>query len=424
MSNTNTTKIIAQNTIYQIFGKIFSLGITVLTTLIIARTYGLEDYGSFSLMQNWPALFFIVIDFGLNAIATKELSKNYENANRYFWSILYLRSLVSLVLIVALAILIQFLPYSGWLKYGIFLSLFLILTQAFYATANIIFQVNLRYDLSTISYMFGYCVIFLFILGLAYVKADVLWISFAYVIGGLITFLINLKFISGLGIGIAPMFDAQLSKYLIIQALPLGLMFLFSQVNFKSDSLLISIMDLPKNIGLNNTESVAVYSLPYKVFEVGMVVPTFLMNSVFPVLVRKMTEGREQLLKLFYKTIVFLAVSGVVGGIAGVLMAPYIIDVLGGSEFHQSALVLQILLSGIFLYFITQPIAWLIVTLDKQIYLPYVYLIGAIFNLSANIFFIPKYSFYASAFITHTSELLILFMLIFVARKAWKQKYA
>jgi len=74
-NNSGTTKKIASNTIFQIVGKVVSMSITVLATVIITRYYGREGYGQFSLMQTWPALFFIIVDFGLNAIATRSFQK-------------------------------------------------------------------------------------------------------------------------------------------------------------------------------------------------------------------------------------------------------------------------------------------------------------------------------------------------------------
>jgi len=56
--------------------------------------------------------------------------------------------------------------------------------------------------------------------------------------------------------------------------------------------------------------------------------------------------------------------------------------------------------------------------------LPIIYLISAVFNVGANIYFIPRYSFYGSAVITWVSEAIILFMLIILAINSWKKKYA
>ena len=417
-----STKIVS-NTIYQLIGKIVSMSVTILVVYIVTRTYGREAYGAFSLMQTWPALFFVIVDFGINAVATKELSQDWSKAEKLLGNILIIRVLFSFALMALLAVVLWLFPYSAGLKFGIMLSLFLILTQALYATTNIVFQVKLRYDLSTIGYLTGYAAILVFILVFSYFLVDVKWISFSYVIGGFITFLVNWKFVHYLGLSPKIILDKDTFSYLLITSLPLGLMFVFSQINFKVDSILLSVLQLPVKYGLNNTESVAVYSLPYKIFEVALVIPTFFMNSVFPVMVKKMVSGRDELKSVFLRSMVFLVMAAVVGSILGIIFAPLVINFLGGKAFYQSVLALRILLAGLILYYATQPLAWLIVTLGGQKKLPYVYLVSAVFNVTANYVFIQKYSFYASAVITHVSEFLILCMLLYVAARSWRQKY-
>lgn len=106
------------------------------------------------------------------------------------------------------------------------------------------------------------------------------------------------------------------------------------------------------------------------------------------------------------------------------LLAPFVINFLGGSEFVESIIVLRILIGGVVLFYMTQPISWLVVTLGGQKWLPWVYLVSSVFNVVGNVFLIPKYSFLAAAILTWASELIILVLLIIVARKVWKQKYA
>ena len=99
------------------------------------------------------------------------------------------------------------------------------------------------------------------------------------------------------------------------------------------------------------------------------------------------------------------------------------IKFLGGSEFSQSIGVLRILSSGLFIFYLTSPVSWLIVTLGYQKYLPWVYLISFTFNMVSNFIFIPKYSFYAASWITVFSECIVLILLAFFAKKSWKLKY-
>ena len=424
MNKQATSFKVASNTVYQFVGKAATMSITLLATILITRLYGREAYGEFSLMQGWPALMYIIVDFGLNAIATRELSKDFSKAGKYLGNILVMRIAISLFFIIGISILMIFFPYSPSLSFGIRLCLFLILTQSLVTTTNVIFQTKLRYDLSTISLVAGYLVILAAIVLFSYYRISVVWVSFSYVIGGFVTFFTALHFLKRLGIVLVFEVDKETMKYLLWQTLPIGVMFIFSQLNFKEDEILLSVLKLPQKYGLSNTESVAVYALPYKIFEVALVVPTFFMNAMYPIMVRHMVENRKKLKSTFLNSMKILALAGVFAALVGMIFSKIAIDLLGGAEFTQSVLVLKILMGGLIFYYITQPISWLIVTLGKQVYLPYVYLTAAAFNFIANIVFIPRYSFYAAAIVTHTSELIVLLLLIYAARKAWKLNYA
>ncbi len=401
------------------------MSITILTTMLIARVYGREAFGAFSIMQGIPALFFVIVDFGINAIATRELSKDFTRAQDYLGNIIAIRFLLSMSVILLVGLSLYVFPYSPELKFGIYLSLFLILTQALFATTNIIFQTKLRYDLSAIGYILGSFVVLGLVLATTYAQASIVWVNFSYVLGGVVTFLINFYFLARLfNLHVAFNFDPVIWRYLFAQSWPLGLMFVFSQINFKADALMLSVMPVPKTLNLNSTEAVAVYGLPYKVFEVALVVPTFFMNAVYPIFVRHMQESKAKLKQTFTKTTLVLFGAGVVAALVGVLLAPLAITILGGAEFAQSTQVLRLLIIGLPIFYITQPFAWLIVTLGKQKYLPVIYLISACLSFSANFILIPRFSFYASSIITWTSEFVILVLLVAFAHRAWKQHYA
>jgi len=419
-----THKKIAANTIYQLIGKVISLSITVLATVIVTRTYGREIYGQFSLMQAWPALFFVIVDFGMNAIATREISKDWSKAGKYFGNILLIRIIFSLILMAVLFVASEFFPYSQALKTGITLSLLLILTQALFTSTNIIFQAKLRYDLSTIGYLAGYALILVLIFMLSRAKVDVMWISFSYVIGGFVTFVVNYFFVRSLGVRPEFVLDRQVWAYLLSNSLPLGLMFVFSQINFKADSLLLSVLPVPSFLNVSNNEAVGLYALPYKIFEVALVMPTFFMNSVYPVMVVHMSESKEKLRKTLMQSLKFLVAAALVFSAVGYIFSPLAINILGGAEFEASIPVLRILLLGLVLYSVTQPLAWVVVTMGYQKYLPGIYLVSGVFNLIMNLVFIPVYSFYMSAVITHLSELLILILLLVTVRKIWRKAYA
>jgi len=270
----------------------------------------------------------------------------------------------------------------------------------------------------------GYALILVLIFMLSRAKVDVMWISFSYVIGGFVTFVVNYFFVRSLGVRPEFVLDRQVWAYLLSNSLPLGLMFVFSQINFKADSLLLSVLPVPSFLNVSNNEAVGLYALPYKIFEVALVMPTFFMNSVYPVMVVHMSESKEKLRKTLMQSLKFLVAAALVFSAVGYIFSPLAINILGGAEFEASIPVLRILLLGLVLYSVTQPLAWVVVTMGYQKYLPGIYLVSGVFNLIMNLVFIPVYSFYMSAVITHLSELLILILLLVTVRKIWRKAYA
>jgi len=138
-------------------------------------------------------------------------------------------------------------------------------------------------------------------------------------------------------------------------------------------------------------------------------------------LVRHLEEDPKKFILSFKRTLRFLAAGGIFISILGVILTPFIINFFGDTEFAYSIPILRILMSGLVLFYLTQPISWFLVILKNQKYLPYVYLVSSLCNLFLNLFFIPLYSFYGAAVITLISELIILGFLVFYAKKSWKK---
>lgn len=417
----NTKFAVASNTFYQLLAKVITMSITMLTVVIVTKFYGVNDYGEFNLMQSIPALIFIIADFGLNAIAVREISKDYSKAEKYFGNVLVLRMALSLILIGMGCLIISMFPYSYSLKFGIYLAMLLVITQGLYATTNIIFQAKLRYDLSAIGLIAGSVAILMFVLIFWHLGASVIWINFSYVLGGLITFFINLYFLRKfIKLNQVLQIDKKVMSFVFIQALPLGIMFVFSQLNFKADAIILSVLPVPKNLLITSIEATALYGLGYKIFEVALVIPTFFMNAMYPIYVRHLQQGKAVFKKTFIYSTGTLFLLGLVGSIVGIFLAPFMINVLGGEGFSLSIVSLRLLLIGLPIFYITQPIAWLIVTVNYQKLLPIPFVIASIFNIAANLILIPKYSFLASSVITWISELLILVILSVIAYYSWK----
>jgi O-antigen/teichoic acid export membrane protein len=417
-------KIIASNTFYQLISKFISMTVTFGLSIFISMKYGSEGYGLFSILQSLPALFYIIADFGLNAISAREIAKDTSKTSDVFSNVLFLRLVISIVGVVLCLIAGQYLYTDERIRWGLALGSLIIITQSLIMTTNMIFQIKLKYDLSTISNTLGY----LFILGVSYYlilnKVEIEYINFTYVLGGVVTLIINLYLIYSRFFKFNYHFDRKYLKFLTAESWPLGLMFLFSQINFRADSIFLSFLPLPSQFG-SNLNAVGVYAFPYKIFEVILVVPTFMMNSSYPLLLEKFNQDKVKFKAFFKKTLNLFLLVGFISTFFTLIFSEIlkrfdIINIYFNSEFQRSPEILSILSFGLVFFFLSQPIAWIYVIYGKQKLLPLVYLIASIFNVSMNYLLIPKYGFIASAYLTWSSELIILLILYFTARiKNW-----
>jgi len=421
-------KLIASNTFYQLLSKFITMSITFALTYLISKNYGAYGYGLFAIFQSFPALFYIISDFGLNAIGALEISKNEKKGSEILSNILVLRLILSLFLMIICLILAFYLYPNEELRFGIALGSLIIVAQTLVATTNIIYQLKLRYDISALSNVISYIFILLGALYFINNQVSVVFLNFLYVIGTFLAFGLNFYFLKKFDIKIKLKYEGKYLSKLALLSWPLGLMFVFSQINFKADSILLSILPIP-NLGLTNIETTGVYALPYKIFEVMLVLPTFLMNSTYPLLLKSMQNGFDKLKNNFKKTVIFMFGIGTASSLVlfvGVwfFLTPDLISLIFDSEFVYSRDILLILFSGIFLFFLTQPLAWFLVIIEKQKYLPFIYGFSAILNVSLNLIFIPQYSFYASSVITLITEGVILVLLLGVFFNFWFAKNA
>jgi len=408
----NTSQKIAYNTTVQLIGKAATTITTLILTVLITRRLGPSGYGDFTIMLAYSALFYIVADFGLNAIATRDFASDESKIVRYFKNLVGLRLVMSLVLFAIGAIALVFLPYSGFVKTGILLGLLTIFTQALYSSGNAVFQTKLRYDFSVLATIFGSVAILILSFTALSRGGSLLSIVASYVAGGIVMVGVSLFFVRKLvgAVGVAK--DFKLWRYLFMAALPLGITTIFTVVLQKADSLLLSV--------LQGSEAVGLYGASYKIFEFALVFPTFFVNSIYPIMVRRFGEGRERLMETIKYSGLFLFAVSVVGAAAGYFLAPFMIGVVAGPEFVESVQALRLLLLGLPIFYLSALFLWLLITLGKQKQIPLIYAAGALVNVVLNLILIPHYSFHASAVITWASELLILALLVFFSRRALK----
>ena len=399
---------IAANTLAQIIGKGITAGVTFLVTIFVARQFGAEGYGEFAKIMSYVAFFYLITDFGFNAIVIKQITDKEGETERFFRNLLGMRLGGSLILVFVALALLSFLPYSPSLnqgfsplsKLGIVIATFTILTQALFLTANVLFQKNLRYDLSVLASSAGSISTLFFVFAFTSLRASLLLVIVSYAVGGVLMAGLALIFARRFLPQTGPLFDFSLWRKLFWQTLPLGATLVFNLIYFRIDIMILALLRANFEVG--------VYGLAYKFFEFPVTFVTFFMNSIYPVMLFRAKENNERLKSLIKKLVIFLVPLSLLLTLALILFAPYL--TLIKPDFAPSVLALRILSFSLPLFFLSALFMWVLITLGKQKLLAIFYGFSMILNICLNLIFIPRYGYLAAAVITCLTELAIVLL--------------
>ncbi|MFZ2025605.1 MAG: flippase [Microgenomates group bacterium] len=409
-------KTIALNTLAQIIGKIISGGTTFFVSILLARALGVDGYGDFTKITTYVAFFYLFCDFGLNAayLQLKEKQTDKQLKNALFTT----RFVLSLLLMFITLAITTFLPgsseqgYSTMVKMGIILFTPTVLFQAIITTTNAFFQERLRYDFATYATIAGSLVTLVCILALTKIllpNAMVFGSLLAFLLGSLFTTIIALFFVKKFAGLPSLTVDVKTIKKLLLTALPLGITLLFNVVYFRIDSVVLTIT--------RSTMEVGTYGLAYKFFEMALVIPTFFMNAALPSLMRAKKEADEKKLRSQIRNAsIALFLLSLFVAVAGWIVSPLITMIK--PEFVSSILPFKVLLVGLPIFYLSSLTMWVLVVEKRQKQMLIIYALSMVFNIIANILFIPTYGYMAAAYITLISELFILLTSFFSIKRA------
>lgn len=397
---------ISQQTLWQIIAKIITALATFSILGLVARNYGEEGTGIFTLTTTYLGIFYLLADFGFNAYILSRADKVENEWNK----LLGTRLVWALFLIVVALVVFPILPFATpFLFAAIIFGSLDILASAIFVTNNLIFQSKLRYDFVTKATLVGTTTgLILFLVVLTF-KPTVPVLLLAFLSGGVIiaptsTYLVK-QFVSK----VKPVFDITYTKELFIKSWPIAVTLALNVVYFRIDAFLVS--------GYRGLSDAGVYNLAYQVFQTILVLPTFVMNAYYPLMLQSLKENLikfEQQLKWGFITLLIMAL---IGTAVVYISAPLIIEIISGQGFDGSVKVLRILSFSFPAYFLSSLLMWVMVARKKTKIMVLIYLTGLFFNLAANLIFIPQYSYIAASWITGLSEYLILLLQLLVLRR-------
>jgi O-antigen/teichoic acid export membrane protein len=395
----STRRRVASNTAVQVAGKGVVLALGLVSIAVLTRYLGPDEYGRYTLALMYMQLFGVLADVGLYTTVVREISKDRSRTEELVGNTLTLRLLLSFAVIALAAGISLLLPYDHDVRVAILLAggplLFGMLTTSFVA----ILQSRLLMGRAVVGDVLGRSVALGLVLLVAGLDLGFYAVMGAAAGGALATMVTTWLVTRGLAV-VRFRVDPVVWRALLATALPLGLALAVNALYFRADTLIISLYEPFGQVGL--------YTLAYRILELALVLGTIFLNTTFPVLSEAVARNEPRALRVIETSTDLFVILGAPLVVGGLVLAPDIIELAGGSDFRDAATPLRILLVAGALAWVNGVFGFALIAKERQASALWLNASGLTFNVALNFLLVPRYGIVAAAWVTVASEVLIL----------------
>ena len=253
------TRRVAYNTTVQVVGKVITTLISLILVAALTRYLGVAGYGQYTTIFAFTQFFAVFADFGFFWFLVREISKPDADQEKIFNNVLTFRTLMAIGIFAVSFLIGLVIPQYHDIRLGIGI----IAAASFWMTLNGtyvgIFQNRLRMDKAAITDILGRLAILGVVLFQIKAGASLNQILWAYFVGNAINFLAS-ALLGRIYLKMRPAFDLDYWKKIFWEALPIFIVSMLGLVYFKIDTIMLSLLKTPEDVGI--------YGPPYKVVEI------------------------------------------------------------------------------------------------------------------------------------------------------------
>lgn len=411
-------KKLIQHSLLHAGGRVIGLIVGVVSIGILARYLGQEQFGWYVIAFTWLQFFAIAVDFGLYMTALKMLGEavNAKDEDRIFAQFFWLRLFSACILVLILPQIVWLTTYPHGVKVGVVV----LALSFFFATINqlltVRYQQKLQMQLVALTEIIGKVLALIVLYVVVLFDGGYILALVSIVFFGLVQMVV--LFFSLPEIRKIPwVWDYDLVLYIFKQTWPLGVIIVLNTVYFKIDTLILSWVRIPSEVGM--------YGAAYKVLEIMVSFPAMYLGLLLPHL-SGWWKNHDLISLKKYLDASFSLLSAVVWGIVPILFV-FADDILGlvvGDDFRVAGIWLRFLSVAGGAIFFGQLFGYVLVAVGKQKTQMYMYMALAGGAIVLYGILIPIYGTLAAASVTVFLELLATVFLGFFAMRTvqWRPR--
>jgi O-antigen/teichoic acid export membrane protein/glycosyltransferase involved in cell wall biosynthesis len=401
-----------KNASYLAVGHFFSMAISFIGFVYIARLLGPSDYGIYATVGAFVGMFDVITFYGINKVVLREGSKNVSRMHDYLERATGIKNFFTFIGIVTCIVVSNFMPYPLQVKLYIILFSFTLVYNSFNPFLETVYKAaeKMQYNavlkiinsvtfvtLSITFLYFGFGLLALFIINLS---THFLTIIINYKLTK--RFLI-FKFWSKI----------KWDKYILKPAIIFSILSFTYLLAGKIDLLMISLLGSSKDVGI--------YGIAYQITAVGVTLRTLMANAFFPIFVKSFSKYVIKWRTLLKYSLLFggglLAIAVILSYFSG-----QIIPLLFGEKYFESAIIFSVLIFYMAFLFFDIPFTNTLQATYNELAILKISWIAPSVNIGLNYLFFNTFGLIGIAYSTLIVSSLSLIIYILLTWKILKNK--
>ncbi len=391
-------QIIKKNALWLFWGQL--IGRLLRTAIIIypARILPQESWGAFNYVLSIATFLTVFSDIGLNALLTREASKNPEGRKEYISTAFFIKSIMLLILAGGFILIANLFLDDGEVKMLAPIMILIFMFDSLRDLGSAIARASEKMEKegfnNILTNFFIASLGFIFL----YYSKTTTSVAIAYALGtglGLLGIAIALK--NDIK-NIFSNFNKKLVRHIITSAWPFGLVGLMGTIMLNTDIFIIG--------WLMSLKDVALYSAPQKIIQLLYIGPVLISTAFFPAFARYVKD--EVKFKHFFETgVSTIAMISFPIALGSMILAKPIINLIYGESFQSASTAFVILSLTIIVFSLVVLVGNAIFAHDKpKVYITYA-ILGIFGNFAFDLIFIPIWGIAGSAFATLLNQVMI-----------------
>lgn len=387
---------VVRSTAAQVVGQLFAAICSVAILKLLTEHLGVHNYGIYATAIVFVSAFALLTDLGVNTITAREIAKYPDRADDIINYNLGLRLLLCAIF-TPIIIIMSYFIYSSDVS-SLRISIAVLTTYLFFDSARSVmlgyFAAKVRNEIIALVGGLQQLSLLLLCIVAVLVSRSVYFFIAAYVVSSGIGAAMA-AYVTRRHVKLVPRASLRYWRGIVVMSISVGIIQIINMVYLKADSILLSILKSPAEVGI--------YGVAYAMVLVLSTLPTYIMLALMPSMATSVSG--DALAAIVEKAFSYLVMFAALLAIAGYVVGRDLVLVVSNVTFLGAATPFAVLCLATAFSYVYGVFAFACVSVHRHQKIVFVSVGALILNIVLNLVLIPRYSVDGAAWATVISEI-------------------